>query len=161
MHNGKLVHRTVSPQQAAVLRLAIINYRKVKKLLRAWEVETERLHVRVALVAILREAAREDGPHVVVAHAEVGKLELDRLPVSGRTVSEATKGTRPVDYALLRIHEATIVDGSLLEPGMELDGPAIIENVDSTTVVNPSDRVSIDEYGNVHISVGQAGGGAG
>jgi N-methylhydantoinase A len=43
---------------------------------------------------------------------------------------------------------------------MELDGPAIIENVDSTTVVNPSDRVSIDEYGNVHISVGHAGRGA-
>ena len=43
MHDGKLVHRTVSPQQAVVLRLAIVNYRKVKKLLRAWEVETERL----------------------------------------------------------------------------------------------------------------------
>ena len=43
MHDGKLVHRTVSPQQAAILRLAIANYRKVRKLLRAWEVETERL----------------------------------------------------------------------------------------------------------------------
>ncbi len=43
MHDGKLVHRTVSPQQAAILRLAIANYRKVKKLLRAWEVATERL----------------------------------------------------------------------------------------------------------------------
>ena len=43
MQDGKLVHRTVSPQQAAILRLAITNYRKVKKLLRAWEVETERL----------------------------------------------------------------------------------------------------------------------
>jgi len=43
MHNGKLVHRTVSPQQAAILRLAIANYRKVRKLLRTWEVETERL----------------------------------------------------------------------------------------------------------------------
>jgi hypothetical protein len=43
MKGGKLVHRTVSPQQAAILRLAIANYRKVKKLLRSWEVETERL----------------------------------------------------------------------------------------------------------------------
>ena len=43
MKRGKLVHRTVSPQQAAILRLAIANYRKVKKLLRSWEVETERL----------------------------------------------------------------------------------------------------------------------
>lgn len=43
MKEGKLVHRTVSPQQATFLRLAIANYRKVKKLLRSWEVETERL----------------------------------------------------------------------------------------------------------------------
>lgn len=43
MKGGKLVHRTVSPQQAAMLRLAIANYRKVRKLLRTWEAETERL----------------------------------------------------------------------------------------------------------------------
>ena len=43
MKGGRLVHRTVSTQQAAILRLAIENYRKVKKLLRSWEVETERL----------------------------------------------------------------------------------------------------------------------
>ena len=42
MQAGKLVHRRVSPQQAAVLRLAIANYRKVKKLLLDWEKETER-----------------------------------------------------------------------------------------------------------------------
>jgi len=43
MHAGKLVHRTVSPEQAARLRQAIANYRKLKKLLRRWETETERL----------------------------------------------------------------------------------------------------------------------
>lgn len=43
MHEGKLVHRTVSAEQAVVLRLAIANYRTVRKLLRQWEAETERL----------------------------------------------------------------------------------------------------------------------
>jgi hypothetical protein len=43
MQAGKLVHRRFSPEQAAVLRLAIANYRKIKKLLLAWEKETERL----------------------------------------------------------------------------------------------------------------------
>jgi hypothetical protein len=43
MQRGKLVHRLVSPEQAEVLRLAIANYRKVQKLMRAWERETERL----------------------------------------------------------------------------------------------------------------------
>ena len=40
---GKLVHRVVSPEQAALLQLAIDNYRSVQKLLRDWEVETEKL----------------------------------------------------------------------------------------------------------------------
>ncbi|HVB82777.1 MAG TPA: DUF6788 family protein [Candidatus Binataceae bacterium] len=43
MHAGKLVHRQVSAQHAAELRRAIANYRLVRKLLRNWEVETERL----------------------------------------------------------------------------------------------------------------------
>ena len=43
MQAGKLVQRYVSPEQAVVLRQAIANYRRVKKLMRAWEVETERL----------------------------------------------------------------------------------------------------------------------
>ena len=43
MKGGKLVHRLVSPEQAELLRLAIANYRKLQKLLRAWEIETERL----------------------------------------------------------------------------------------------------------------------
>jgi hypothetical protein len=43
MKAGKLVHRYVSAEQARVLSQAIANYRKAKKLLRAWEVETERL----------------------------------------------------------------------------------------------------------------------
>lgn len=43
MQEGKLVHRRVSPEQAVRLRLAIANYRKVKKLLLNWEKETELL----------------------------------------------------------------------------------------------------------------------
>lgn len=43
MKGGKLVHRTVSPEQAAILQLAIANYRKAKQLMQAWQDETERL----------------------------------------------------------------------------------------------------------------------
>ena len=43
LKGGKLVHRVVSPEQAALLRHAIANYRQARKLLRAWEKETERL----------------------------------------------------------------------------------------------------------------------
>lgn len=40
---GKLRHRTLTPEQAGLMRLAIANHRKVKKLLRAWEAQTQRL----------------------------------------------------------------------------------------------------------------------
>ena len=43
MQAGKLVHRRLSAAQAELLRPAIANYRKVKKLLRAWEAQTEQL----------------------------------------------------------------------------------------------------------------------
>lgn len=43
MRGGKLVHRMVSSDQAAALRRAIANYRRVRKLLQDWERETERL----------------------------------------------------------------------------------------------------------------------
>ena len=43
MKAGKLAHRIVSPEQAELLDLAIANYRRVQKLLREWEVQTERL----------------------------------------------------------------------------------------------------------------------
>lgn len=43
MKAGKLVHRLVTAEQAQTLLRAIGNYRRLKKLLRSWEAETERL----------------------------------------------------------------------------------------------------------------------
>ena len=40
LKGGKLRHRTLTPEQADIMRLAIANYRKAKKLLRAWEAQT-------------------------------------------------------------------------------------------------------------------------
>jgi hypothetical protein len=37
---GKLHHRTLTPEQAEIMRLAIANQRKAKKLLRTWEAQT-------------------------------------------------------------------------------------------------------------------------
>lgn len=43
MKGGKLIHRSVTPEQATLLQQAITNHRKAKKLMQAWEDETERL----------------------------------------------------------------------------------------------------------------------
>ena len=43
MRGGKLTHRWVSAEQAEQLRRAIANHRQLKRLLRDWEIQTERL----------------------------------------------------------------------------------------------------------------------
>jgi N-methylhydantoinase A len=92
------------------------------------------------------------GTHVV-AIAEIGKLAPMPLPATGRELTDAVKGRRSVDYATEGVHEADVYDGALLEPGMTLDGPAIIETKGSTVVVHPANEAAVDDYGNLIISI--------
>jgi N-methylhydantoinase A len=73
-------------------------------------------------------------------------------------LTKAKKGERKVDFALGGIHLSNIYNGDLLEPGMKFKGPAIIETKGTTVVIHPNNQVKIDDYGNVHISIGQSGG---
>ena len=96
------------------------------------------------------------GAHVV-ALAAVGKLAPVPLPTTGRRLADAHKGTRSVDYATEGIHEADIYAGELLEPGMTFDGPAIVETKATTVVVHRRNEVTVDDYGNLIISIALAG----
>ena len=42
---------------------------------------------------------------------------------------------------------------SALLSGMRIEGPAIIEEATTTTVVRPSDRLEVDAYGGLHIHI--------
>ena len=54
-------------------------------------------------------------------------------------------------YRLLKAHEL------ITSPAfVALDGPAIIEQMDSTTVVPPSARVEVERHGNLIITVSAA-----
>jgi N-methylhydantoinase A len=92
------------------------------------------------------------GAHVV-AIAEVGKLTPSPLPASGRSVADARKGRRRVDYATEGAHQADIYVGELLEPGMGFTGPAIVEARSTTVVIHPDNEVTVDRYGSVAISL--------
>jgi len=43
-----------------------------------------------------------------------------------------------------------------LVAGNRIDGPALIEEHASTTVVFPQDKVEVDAFGNLHIEIGRA-----
>jgi len=45
---------------------------------------------------------------------------------------------------------------SSLPPGAEIQGPALVDEPGTTTVVEPGDRLTVDDYGNLHVQIDQA-----
>jgi N-methylhydantoinase A len=67
----------------------------------------------------------------------------------------APKERRPVYFDEAEAFvDCPIYDRAVLGPGVELEGPAILEQMDTTTVVHPRQRVTVDGLGNVLIAVG-------
>jgi N-methylhydantoinase A len=90
--------------------------------------------------------------HLVAAVA-IERLGVPTQPVRGRKLAEAHKGVREVDFDLEGVHRADIFDGHLLEPGIEIVGPAVIETRGTTILLHPGNRARVDEYGNLHIEL--------
>lgn len=72
---------------------------------------------------------------------------------AGRTdLAGARLGTRPV-YAGGAWHEAAIYAREALPLGAEIVGPAVIQQIDATTVIEPGARARVDAIGNLRIRV--------
>jgi N-methylhydantoinase A len=89
----------------------------------------------------------------LVARAVVPKPSLPIAVVTGRRLRDSVIGTRRVDFDLAGILETTIYNGAAMEPGMQLEGPAVIQEPAVTLVVPPGERVTIDSYGNYHVEL--------
>lgn len=84
------------------------------------------------------------------------KLALPRLElVAEGTVPEAAQ-TRPVYFSGLGWVETPVVARHSLRAGHGISGPAIIEQLDATTVIYPGHRAAVDAYGNLLIHIPQA-----
>jgi N-methylhydantoinase A len=59
---------------------------------------------------------------------------------------------RPVWFQQ-RWHDTPVYRREHLTPGATLTGPAIVEQLDATTVIEPGDRVRVDALGNLEITV--------
>jgi N-methylhydantoinase A len=92
----------------------------------------------------------------LVARAPVPKPGLPQATVTGRRVEDTVIGARRVDFDTEGTREAVTYNGSLLEPGMKLQGPAVIQEPAVTLVVPPGEQVSVDAYGNYHVELGHA-----
>lgn len=66
--------------------------------------------------------------------------------------AEALKGSRTV-YFQGGFRETPVYDRSPLQPGMEIEGPAVIEERITTVILHPGWSMKIDGYGNIVMEV--------
>ncbi len=76
---------------------------------------------------------------------------ISELAVEAGAGAPAAKGRRPIIYPEDGVHEARIYDRELLPPGARIDGPCLIEELSSTTLVHPGQTLRVDRYGFLHI----------
>ena len=90
------------------------------------------------------------GLRAVVQGEERGFVDASN-EAGGETLDGAARIADTRVFADGGWHDATILDRSKLKPGNRVDGPAIVTEMDSTTLVLPSHVGSVDEVGNLVI----------
>lgn len=93
----------------------------------------------------------------VQAVAHVPKVSVKRHDEQPNTTPDvARKGTRNAFFGEdTGFVESAVYDRYKLVPGMVIEGPAFVEERESTTVLRPGDNARVDEYFNLLIEVGQ------
>jgi len=82
----------------------------------------------------------------------VPQAKLSPGKVTGRKVEDAKLGERKVYFGKEHGILSTLVyNRDLFEPGHEIAGPAIVEQLDTTTVILPEQAATVDSYRNIII----------
>jgi N-methylhydantoinase A len=91
----------------------------------------------------------------VRAHLPKRPLQLQTIASGPLDPAEARKGTRPAYSAAAGDYiPYTVYDRYRLFPGMRLQGPAIIEERESTLVAGEDAWITVDEYGFLWMKIG-------
>jgi N-methylhydantoinase A len=89
----------------------------------------------------------------LISFGLVPQAKLSPAKATGRKVTEASRVERSVYFG--KEHgtlSCRIYARELLEPGHEISGPAIVEQLDTTTVIHPEQQAIVDDYRNLIIS---------
>ena len=87
----------------------------------------------------------------LTATAEVARPELKPWSAQGRSAAAAARGMRAVDFGEEGRHDTAVYDRDLLPPDFEAEGPVIVEEASSTTLICPGQRVRVDGLGFLRI----------
>ena len=85
----------------------------------------------------------------------VDKIELPRIADAGAAATASPAGSRRVHFAELGFVETPVYARTALKAGHVVAGPAIIDQLDATTVVFPGHRARVEEFGNLIVQLGR------
>jgi N-methylhydantoinase A len=88
----------------------------------------------------------------LAATANVPRPEIIKLSAEGRSLEAARQKSRMVDFSEDGRHEAAVYARDNLPAGALLDGPLIVEEATSTTLVHPGQKLRVDDFGFLHIT---------
>lgn len=88
----------------------------------------------------------------LVAEVIVNKPVIAKVIAKGNNVEDALISIENVDFDEYGIHRSNFYDREKLEPEMTIQGPAIVVEQSTSTVVPPKHQFIIDEYANIIIS---------
>jgi len=88
----------------------------------------------------------------VTAVGAIPCLPVRKIAKAGRSVDEVKKETRPVFFTETGgFTETSVYDRYKLEPGHHFTGPAVVEEMDSNTLIHPDFAADVDTFGNLII----------
>ena len=103
-----------------------------------------------------RFAARQPGAVIEAVNLRVtatGPAPALKLGDAGGNAGEALKGERQAWFGDGFL-ATQVYDRYALRPGIEIPGPAIVEEREATTVIAPGDTLRVDKAGNLRIAIG-------
>ncbi len=90
----------------------------------------------------------------VVAHRKVDSPDTPEFAQSTNSVTDAEKGTRRVYFGDIDDYRTTkIYDGDKLERGMNVSGPAVVEQANTTIVVFPGQQLEVNQFGDFELNL--------
>ncbi|HEX2228842.1 MAG TPA: hydantoinase/oxoprolinase family protein [Candidatus Binatia bacterium] len=105
-------------------------------------------------------APEEAADIVSVRVSAIGRLAKPAFPtiLAGVTSppADAERGARSVIFEAHGAVDAKVFDRAKLRAGNVIQGPAVIEEVASTTIVEPGDTVTVNRYGHLVMKLGAA-----
>ena len=89
----------------------------------------------------------------LVAYGQLAKPSLQEIPAQEGNISAALKETRRVFFSGDGWLDTPIYDRSKLGSGAAAQGPLVVEEPTTATVVCPGQRLSVDRYGNLIVEM--------